>query len=369
MKTKQLLFLVSASAALSVPAFADEVRCRDGSVFVGKVESVDGGIVTVSNASDDAGKTKIKQGEIVSISTAEPVYVRTPDDNTLLGKIVPAENGKMKIDGGSVSANLEVAQITGAWRRGELSPEEKKIKALERRWEYSVAGSLLGKTGNTESISGGVSADAVMKTPDDTLKFYVSYNYGKTKDSDKNEQGDYEWSKSADDLHCGVDYSADISPMTFWYAREDLGFDRIKNIRFLSTSAAGLGLKFIEEDDWHLSVRAGLSYRYETYKNYMNDDDDWDDPDDTSALGMDFGLHHDCAWSWGKIVTDISYTPAFEDFFGDYVATHESYVEFKVDGIDNMDIRIGMKNEYRSETTADRHLDTTYYAKVVFTWK
>lgn len=368
MDTKKIVFFVSAAAALSATAFADEVKCKDGSVFVGTVESVDGGIVTIANASDDAGKTKVKQSEIVSISTTDPVFVRTPDDNTLLGKIVPAEDGKVKVDGGSVSANLEVAQLSGAWRQGELSPEEKKIKALQRHWEYSVAGSLLGKTGNTESLTAGVSAEAVMKTPEDTLKFYVNYNYGKTKDSDKNEAGEYEWTKSADDLHCGVDYSVDISAMTFWYAREDLGFDRIKNIRFLSTSAAGLGVKIVDDDDWHFSVRAGLSYRYETYKDYMHSSD-WDDPEDTSALGMDFGLHHDYAWSWGKVVTDISYTPAFEDFFGNYVATHESYLEFKVDGIDNMDIRIGMKNEYRSETTASRNLDTTYYAKIVFSWK
>lgn len=368
MNTKKLMFFVSASVALAATSAADEVKCKDGSVFVGTVESIDGGIITVANAADDAGKTKIKQSEVVSVETSEPVFVRTPDANTMLGKIVPAENGKMRIDGGSVSAELDVAQLSGSWRQGELSPEEKKIKALERHWEYSLAGSLLGKTGNIESLSAGVSAEALMKSPDDALKFYVNYNYGKTKSSDKNDQGEYEWIKSADDLHCGFDYENDISARTFWYAREDLGFDRIKNIRFLSTSAAGLGLKIINDDDWHLSVRAGLSYRYETYKDYMHSDD-WDNPADTSVLGMDFGLHHDYAWSWGKVVTDISYTPAFEDFFGNYIAVHESYVEFKVDGIDNMDIRIGMKNEYRSETTADRHLDTTYYAKVVFSWK
>lgn len=362
MKHQNLLpLLVAAASACSAVAFADEVKCKDGTVVVGTVESIDGGVITVANSSDSTGKTKIKQSEVVSISTADPVFVRTPDKNTVLGKIVPAGDGTVKIDGGSVAATLPVSQLSGSWKQGELSPEE---KALASKWSYSVAASLLGKTGNTESISGGLSADALRKTSEDALKFYIAYNYGKTKATD----GSGDWSKSADDLHCGVDYSADIDADLFWYAREDLGFDRVKNIRFLSTSAAGLGYKFIEEDDWHFSFRCGISYRYETYKDYMHDGG-WNDPDDTSALGMDFGLHHDYAWSWGKIVTDISYTPTFDDFFGDYIITHETYVDFKVDGIDNMDVRIGMKNEYRAETTAKENLDTTYYAKVVFSWK
>lgn len=362
MKSKKLLTLLAAASTLcAVPAFADEVKCKDGTVVVGTIDSIDGGVVTVSNSADSAGQTKIKQSEIISISTSAPVFVRTPDKNTMRGRIIPAGDGTVKVDGGSVSANLSIADLSGSWKEGDLSPEE---KMLASKWSYSLAATLLGKTGNSESISGGVAADAIRKTPDDLLKFYIAYNYGKTKATD----GSYEWSKSADDLHCGVDYSADITDDLFWYAREDLGFDRVKNIRFLSTSAAGLGYKFIDDDDWHLSFRCGVSYRYETYKNYMHDTT-WDDPEDTSALGMDFGLHHDYSWSWGQIVTDITYTPTFEKFFSDYIILHETYVDFKVDGIDNMDVRIGVKNEYRAETTSKEHLDTTYYAKIVFSWK
>ena len=358
MNTKKLLFLTSA-ALISVSAFADEVECKDGSVYVGTVESVSGGVITF--ATNTAGTVEIAQSEVVAIETENPLYVRTPDKSTVLGKIVPGEkDGRVTVKGGNLTADLEIAQVQMSWQEGELSPEE---KLLASKWAYMLGASMLGKTGNTESLTAGVSAEAVRTTSDDTLKFYANYNYGKT----KNTTGDKDWSKSADDLHCGVDYEHNISLSTFWYAREDLGFDRVKNIRFLSTSAAGLGYKIIDEDNWHFSLRGGLSYRYETYKDYMHDGN-WDNPEDTSALGLDFGLHHDYAWSWGKVVTDISYTPAFEDFFGDYVAVHESYLDFEVEGIENMNVRIGMKNEYRAETTAAEHLDTTYYAKVVFAW-
>lgn len=358
--TKQKIFLFAAASALfSASALADEVKCRDGSVYIGEITEISGGVISLASASDNAGTTKIKQSEVVSVSTEKPVFVRTPDKNTVLGKIVPAENGRLRIDGGSVSAELDVPQLAGTWRQGDMSPEE---KLLANKWSYALGASLLGKTGNTESITLGISSEAVRKTTEDVLKFYANYNYGKTKDTNN------EWSKSADDLHCGVDYSVDIVADIFAYAREDLGFDRAKNIRFLSTSAAGLGYKIINDSDWHLSFRAGISYRYETYKDYMHDGS-FGDPDDTSAIGMDFGLHHDYHWSWGYINTDITYTPTFEDFTGDYIIEHETYVDFKVDGVDNMDVRIGVKNEYRAQTSAKEHLDTTYYAKVVFSWK
>ncbi len=370
--SKFLLLTSAATLASSATLLADEIKCKDGSVIIGTIESVEDGIITVANAVDDAGTTKIKQSEVVSIATADSLFVRTPDNNTVLGKIVPAEEGgKMKVDGGSVQSELDIAQFVGVWRQGDLSPEEKAAKSKERHWEYELGFSLLGKTGNTESISVGLSAQALMKTPDDALKFYINYNYGKTKDSERDaDSGEYEWTKSADDLHAGGDYENNISEFTFWYAREDLGFDKIKNIKFLSTSAAGLGYRIVEEDDWHFSVRAGFSYRYESYKNYMHTDD-WDNPDDTSAAGLDFGLHHDYSWGWGKIVTDITYTPTFEDFFGDYLATHETYVDFKVDSVDYMSVRFGVKNEYRGETAslASRNLDTTYYAQINFSWK
>lgn len=359
MTSKKTFLFAAASALLSVSALADEVKCRDGSVYVGEITEIAGGVISLSSASDDAGTTKIKQSEVVSVSTDKALFVRTADKNTVLGKILPGEDGRLRVVGGSVSADIDVSQLSGSWRQGDMSPEEKQ---LANKWSCALGASLLGKTGNTESVTIGLSSEAVRRTTDDVLKFYANYNYGKTKDSGG------EWSKSSDDLHCGVDYSVDIAADFFAYAREDLGFDRAKNIRFLSTSAAGVGYKFIDDSDWHLSARAGLSYRYETYKDYMHDGT-FNDPDDTSAVGLDFGLHHDYHWSWGYINTDITYTPAFEDFSGDYIIEHETFVDFKVEGVDNMDVRIGVKNEYRAKTSSKDHLDTTYYAKVVFSWK
>ena len=79
----KVLFVAAAAALSCASASADEVKCRDGSVYVGEIESIGGGVITLSGASDASGATKIKQSEAVSVRTDKPVFVRTSDKNTV----------------------------------------------------------------------------------------------------------------------------------------------------------------------------------------------------------------------------------------------------------------------------------------------
>lgn len=337
---------------------ADEIRCKNGTVVVGEITAIDGGVITIKNPADNGGETKIKQSEVLSVSTGKAVNVRTSDGKTLTGTFSPtAVEGEIMIGG----TPIPVSVITSSWLLDGKSPEQREAEKFDYTSEYEVGASLTGTTGNSESIAGGISSQAIWKNVENALKVYAKYNYGKTKDTNTRD-----WTKSADNLHVGFDWSSEFYKPWFWYARSDLGFDRVQNIRFFDTSAAGFGVKIIDEDKWHFSARGGLSYRYEAYKNYTGT---FNDRDDTNTVGLDFGLSHDYAWSWGKLVTEISYVPGFDNFKDDYYIFHETYLQVEVENLDQMYLRVGMKNEYRSRTTADDHLDTTYYAQLVFYWK
>ena len=347
-------------------SFADTITCKNGSVVVGTITEIDGGIVSVKNDVDNAGETKIKQSEIVSISTDSPLFVRTPDGKTLKGKSVPAAGAPGTIvvaDETGAQTRVAVADISNSWLLDGKSPEQREAEKYDYHWSYEAGASLLGHTGNSESVSGGVNVSATLKNEDNALLLYAKYNYGKAKDSSTGE-----WVKSADNFHTGFDFSSQFYAPWFWYARSDNGFDRVQNIKFFDVSAAGFGWNIIKEDDWNFSLRGGLSYRYESYEDYM-DTIDGAVPSDMNTTGLEFGLHHDYSWDWGKIVTDITYTPGFDDFTGNYFIVHETYAEMNLKTIDNLYFRVGVRNEYRSETTANEHLDTTYYAQLVFSWK
>ena len=67
-----------------------------------------------------------------------------------------------------------------------------------------------------------------------------------------------------------------------------------------------------------------------------------------------------------QLYNKINYSPSLDDPRGNYVLTHESY--FETAYYENkVGIRIGMSNVYNSIVAeGNRHLDSTFYVKLVF---
>ena len=357
-KTLLPFTLAAGTLILAANLSADEIRCKNGALVVGEITAIDGGVITVKTSNTESDETKIKQSEVLSISRDAALNVRTSSGATLQGPVTASQTPGEIVVGGTPVA---ISDVTSSWLLDGKSPEEREAEKFNYAVEYEVGATLTGTTGNTESVTGGAYAQTVIKNAVNALKLYLKYNYGKTRDDDADV-----WTKSADNLHAGFDWTSEFHKPWFWYARTDAGFDRVQNIEFFDVSAAGFGLKILNEDDWHFSVRGGLSYRYERYKHYVGDT--WDPKDDTNTIGLDFGLSHDYAWSWGKIVTEISYVPGLDDI-NHYYVVHETYLQMQVKDVEQLYFRIGMKNEYRSPKTAEENLDTTYYAQLVFAWK
>ncbi len=360
MKKPKIFLAVAAALSAAGTVFADEITCKNGSVFVGEIQKIDGGCVVIKNSADDAGETKVKQDEITKISSSTAQYFRLKNGDTVSGTLSTNEAGAFLVG----EKEISLGDISSSWALDAKTPEEIEAEKYDYHWSYEAGLNVTGTTGNIESLSAGAYAQATLANAVNSLTLYVKYNYGKTRDDDLDV-----WNKSADNLHAGFDFTSEFAPLVFWYARTDLGFDRIQNIKFFDTSAAGFGLNIIKEDDWNLSVRGGLSYRYEQYKDYQGTWEADETYDNMNTLGLDFGLHHDYSWGWGKVVTDISYVPGFDSFLGNYYISHETYVQLSFKEIEQMYFRAGVKNEYRSRTTANEYLDTTYYLQLVFSWK
>lgn len=343
-------------------ASADELRLKDGSVIKGKIVSLESGAFTIESPSIPSkdkdtpnvpGTLTVKQSEVVTFSTDEAMFIATAGRTEANGPVNSTSEGvSVKTPDGVVASKVD--NLRDAWRPGAKSPAEKAADKLKRRWEYTMDVSVIGKTGNGESIGAAGGIAAVNKGPDDELKFYAKANYAKAK-------ADTGWNKTADDLHAGVDYVSYFHRPFFWYVRSDNGYDKVRQIQFFSTDAAGLGSMLIDNDQQHLSVRGGLSYRFESYRGGIRGN--------LSSPGLDFGLHHDCEFKYFVMVNDLSVTPTFDDF-SDFIALHDSYIEMPLANTESWKLRMGVSNQYRSKVlpNVDR-LDTTYYLKFVLNWK
>lgn len=334
------------SAALAAVASADVVETKNGTRLVGKIVRIEGGMVAIDT--EFAGTLAIKQSEVTSIVTDAPVSVRLTSGTRVDGKVAAGANGALQIAGtdGSGTISTNVGNIASSWAAGGKDPQ---IAALERTWGYEAAVDITGKSGNRDQLGTAASVRATLRTALDTLQFYTAYDRQVT-----------DGLKSADQFRAGVDYQNNFKGRTSWYVRDEGGFDRVKDVELYNVAAAGFGYDVIKQPKQILTTRAGLSFRYEGYKNPRTTD--------VKSAGLDFGLAHELTLTNSKLVNRLSIVPSFDDF-ANYRLTHESFFEMPLT-IPSWKLRAGVSNDYNSTPGFGvEKMDTTYFTRLVLSWR
>jgi hypothetical protein len=339
-----------ASVALLAAVFAagqisaDVVEVKGGARIVGKVSKIDGGSVVV--ATDYAGAITIKQADVVSISTDAPVAVRFANGTRVDGKITGAGDGRVKVANSEGEFASDISKVAASWAAGGKDPQ---VVALERGWGYEASMDVTGKNGNKSQLGTSASVRATLKGVTDTLQFYTAYDRQVTDNQ-----------KSADQFKAGLDYSANYSGKNSWYVRNEGGFDRIKDIELYDVAAFGLGYDLIKVPKQLLTGRAGISFRYEGYKNPRTTD--------VKSAGLDFGLAHRLEFSDSVLVNRLTIVPTFEDF-GNFRLAHESFYELPMAN-PNWKLRLGVSNDYNSKPGRGvEKMDTAYFTRLVLNWR
>ena len=346
--SKQTSGLISVFLIAAGSLMADVVETKNGSKFTGKVVLIDDANVVLNT--DFAGDIKIKKDQIAALTTDTPLNVRlsngTVAEGTVASAGVGAPAGSIVVNSPQGAITTDMSNIAITWAPGAKDPD---LVKLERHWSFEAGMDVAGKTGNSEQIGTNFSFRATLKSNHDQLQLYANYDRQVT---DKE--------KSADQLRIGADYQNNFAGRFSWYARDELGFDRVKDIDFYNTAAAGIGYDAIKTKIDTLTLRAGLSHRYEKYGTPGQDN--------LSEVGLDLGLVNQLTMKTWSMVNRITYTPAFSDF-GLYRIYHESYVELPM-ASPLWKFRVGVSNDYNSSPTPGlERLDTTYFARLLLTWK
>jgi hypothetical protein len=292
---------------------------------------------------DFAGKITIKQSEVTAITTDAPIAVRLASGTRFDGKVTAGAGGGIQIAGAEGTLNTTIDKVAATWSAGKVDP------AVDRHWVYEASVDVSGKTGNKEQIGTAGEVRAVLKTTQDTLQFYSSYNRQIS-----------EGAKSADQFKAGVDYQNNFAGRYSWYLRDEGGFDRVKSIDLYNIAAAGVGFDVVKKPKQTLTGRAGISFRYEGYKNSI--------APSVKDAGLDIGINNDMEFGNSKLVNRVAYVPTFDDF-GNYRITHESYYQIPLTN-PNWKLRIGVSNDYNSQPPrGTERLDTAYFTRLVLNWQ
>jgi len=377
MKTVKIIAGILLLALAGSRVSADVVETKDGARIVGKVTQIDGTTVVVDTGF--AGAVKVKQSEVVSITTEAASNIRLSSGTVLQGTLAGTGGGVVTITGSDGAIQTTIDKVVTTWAPGGKDPE---VVAMQRMWAYEAAVDVVGKTGNSEQLGTGFSFRAVLAGRQDKLEFYSLYDRQVT-----------EGSISADQFRAGVDYQNSFSGKYVWYVRDEAGFDRVKLIEFTNVAAAGMGYDFIKKPKHTFSGRLGLAHRFESYQvdpvGYKSLIDSYaashgndanlvrlyapeaarlSTKESVNSAGLDVGLAHSYEGKSFSIVTRISYIPTFNDF-ADYHALHETYLQLPLAN-PSWKIRMGVVNDYTSKVSAGRRrLDTTYYTRLVLSWK
>lgn len=320
---------------------ADSLTLDDGSVIKGIVQTMADGKVSIKT--DFAGVLVIASERVTGFSFDSPVHVALKSGNRFFGKAErTATDLKVQTADGVLTAKPDT--IVAAWREGlrdPLAPAPPK----PREWDYEVAIDIAGKTGNTEKLTTGAGLKAELVSDEDRLKFYLHGNYSK-------ENGN----TTVDDAIGGVDYENFFSDRQSWYARTEIERDRVTGLDMRSTTAFGYGYYFLKGARQVLRGRLGAMYLHESYQDGRSN----------TAPGLDLGLHHMLMLGdWGKIVTDLVYTPSLDDVH-DYRLQHETSLDVPLGRSDAWKLRLGVGNEFTSTPSdGSERLDTTYFSRLV----
>jgi putative salt-induced outer membrane protein YdiY len=344
-KTRLLLARLSICAALfcALRLHADVIETAGGARLVGKITKIQGGIVTLET--DYAGELSVKQVLVTRITTDHPVAVRFADGSGIVGTISSPAADKLRISAGDRVVECPVGNVSATWASGVEDPD---VAALRRKWSYNAAADVTGRSGTNTSLGTSYEFKAKLAGPLDTFQYYTAYNRQET-------AGEV----SADQFKAGVDYSDNFSADTFWYARDEAGFDRVNDISLYDLAASGLGYDFIKEKNQSFTGRVGLSYRYDEYST-----------PDTAALssaGADFELEYLLKTKKWQVSDRIAFDPAFQDL-GNFIITHEFAFEIPITK-SLWKLSTGVTNNYNSRPVGGvDKLDTLYFTRLVLSW-
>jgi len=330
--------LILSIIAFSSSAIADVLKISDGSRLSGKIIKVEDG--TISLKTTYAGTIKVKQSEVLSFETEEPVSANLKGGKTVTGA-VESKGDKVRIGKKDSHGLVNLSQI--------LSLKPDPGKDPKKDWIFSAGFDLLGKQGNTEEMSLGANALVARKGPKDELKFTAEFE-----DREKNSE------KTADRIAGGASYEYFFKDSLGWYLRSELESDDITSVNLRSTTGAGASYRLLNRDEQTLVVRSGLGYRFIDYETMKNDE---------SSLTLDLGLTHNYKYNdMVSIANQLSYVPGIGSS-GNNRFVHDSTLIFPIGNGEHWSLKLGIKNEYETEPAVPEKLDTTYYSKMSFSWK
>ncbi|MGA8148863.1 MAG: DUF481 domain-containing protein [Gallionellaceae bacterium] len=129
---------------------------------------------------------------------------------------------------------------------------------LDGQWRGSAGAALSASSGNTQSSSVTVTADAVRQTADDKLSLHGQILGSQSKSNGVTSTTANQWA-------AGTRYDHNISADTFGFGGLDFNHDQLEQLTLRSVVSGGLGYHLIKTPENQLDLFGGVTYRADQY--------------------------------------------------------------------------------------------------------
>ncbi len=143
--------------------------------------------------------------------------------------------------------------FAAAFALADLATAQNPVKA-DGRWRATIGAAASYSSGNNDSRSVNLNADAVRATTTDKVNLYVRSLYGRTAGQ-----------TTAELLGLGGRYNFNLTARSYVFGQADYLRDKPANLQMRLSGAGGLGYKLVDTDAHNFDVFAGLGYAQERY--------------------------------------------------------------------------------------------------------
>ncbi len=340
MKRMKTVLICACALFIGFVANADVIVMKSGARFIGTVKHIEGG--TVDFASEDVGDIKIKQANIVSMTTDKANPVEFTDKRIETG-VVARGDGGFTLDG----KPLDMDKV-------------KSVNPTPEKWHGSVNLSATAARGNSVSEAVSLFADVSRRWEKDRFTGSLSYNFAQSGDTKEDKQ------KTSNRFEAQAQEDHFWTSLLYGFVNGKYEYDRIMNLDYRYRIGAGLGLQWLDGrmfdglGKWSFSQEVGASWVKERFKSSLDDD--------YAAFSYAHHLVWDPNWLAGLNFThNFAYYPELSDWADNYLI--DSDIGFTYAFLADWQLIGKIEWDYKSKVgEGTKHSDLRYMLGLGYKW-
>lgn len=241
------------SLVMVLPVSADEVLFLNGDRLTGTIVGAAGGKLTIKT--DTAGEVTVDLTKVRTFTTDAPILIRIGDRTAISSPATAGPDGTIQavpVPGG-VAQTIALKDVTA-------------INPPPVRWTGAVSANGILTTGNAETLSIGVNANAVRRSEQDRITLGAGYLYGRQRNpsTDRDET-------TIDNVFGAAKYDYFLLERTYLFGSVRAERDRIADLDLRFTPSIGVGYQWFETPTFELATEVGVAWVYEDYRNAGSD--------------------------------------------------------------------------------------------------